>query len=165
MTRAKENQLISDILMHHINHYQEVKKIFKIDYDSQMILVTVYAHYLFYTINPLNEKNSNLTLEFNEIFQVIENLSNKNKKQKIKLSLFSVSQILDMPKESVRRKVLRLCKKKYLKYSICDGLSMGDNYESTVRKIAPSDLSELAKVIKSVSDNGGIDQILKSVRS
>ena len=105
MTKFKQNEVIYRVLMHHINHYKDVKKIFKIDYDSQMILVRVYAHYLFYTINPLNEKNSNLTLEFNEIFQVIENLTNKNKKQKIKLSFFSETKILDMTKETVRKKV------------------------------------------------------------
>ena len=51
-TKHKENELIYHVLMHHLNHYLEVKKIFKIDYDSQMILLTVYSHLLHQTIKP-----------------------------------------------------------------------------------------------------------------
>jgi len=161
--KHKQNKIIYNILMHHINHYQEVKKIFKIDYDSHMILIAVYAHFLYATLNPSLEKNFNLSLEWNEMFSAIESLSNKKMYNK-KLSIFSVSQILAMPKESVRRKVNLLCKKKYLSYSVNVGLSMGENYEAPVRQIAPKDMSALAKVIKSLEENGGIDSLLKSVK-
>ena len=46
MTKLKQNQAIYHVLMHHINHYQEVKKIFKIDYDSHMIMMVVYSNLL-----------------------------------------------------------------------------------------------------------------------
>jgi len=118
---------------------------------------------LYATLDPSLEKNFNLSLEWNEMFSTIESLSNK-KIYKKKLSIFSVSQILAMPKESVRRKVNLLCKKKYLSYSVNVGLSMGENYEAPVRQIAPKDMSALAKVIKSLEENGGIDSLLKSVK-
>tara|TARA_B100001778_G_scaffold7659_1_gene6224 strand:- start:702 stop:1193 length:492 start_codon:yes stop_codon:yes gene_type:complete len=161
MSRAKENQLIYDILIHHLNHYQEVKKIFKIDYDSQMILLTVYSHLLFQTLNPSIEQRFSEGLEWNEMFPIIKNLPKNKKKYKVKLSLFSVSQILSIPKESVRRKVINLCKKKYLEFSTKDGLTIGDNLESTVKKIAPKDMSALIRVIKSVNQIGGIEKLKK----
>ncbi len=157
----KENELVYHVLMHHINHYQEVKKIFKIDYDSQMILLAVYSHLLYQTINPSLKKENEDGLGWEEIFPVIKNLPKNKKKYKAKLTLFSVSQILNLPKESVRRKVINLCKKKYLEFSTIEGLSIGDNLESTVRKIAPKDLNALTRVIKSVNENGGIDKLKK----
>ena len=147
--------------MHHINHYQEVKKIFKIDYDSQMILLAVYSHLLYQTIKPSLKKENEDGLGWEEMFPVIKNLPKNKKKYKAKLTLFSVSQILNLPKESVRRKVINLCKKKYLEFSTIEGLSIGDNLESTVRKIAPKDLNALTRVIKSVNENGGIDKLKK----
>ena len=164
MSKPRQNEIIYQIIMHHINHYKEVKKIFKIDYDSHMILVTVYSHNLYETLNPSLRKSVNEGLEWNEMFPVIKGLSKTNKTYKTKLSIFSVAQVLDMPKESVRRKVQELCKKKYLDYSISEGLSLGDSFETLARKIAPKDISALAKVIKSVAANGGIDFLLKSVR-
>tara|TARA_B110001452_G_scaffold174900_1_gene146621 strand:- start:28 stop:522 length:495 start_codon:yes stop_codon:yes gene_type:complete len=164
MSKPKQNEVFYQVIMHHIHHYKEVKKIFKIDYDSQMVLVAVFAQSLYETLNPSLRKSVNEGLEWNEMFPVIKGLSKKNKTYKTKLSIFSVAQVLDMPKESVRRKVKELCKKKYLDYSISEGLSLGDTFETLARKIAPKDISALAKVIKSVAANGGIDFLLKSIR-
>ena len=41
---------------------------------------------------------------------------------------------------------------------------MGENYESTVKKIAPKDMTALEKVIKTIDENGGISLLLKSVK-
>ena len=68
----KENELVYHVLMHHINHYQEVKKIFKIDYDSQMILLAVYSHLLYQTINPSLKKENEDGLGWEEMFPVIK---------------------------------------------------------------------------------------------
>ena len=161
MSKPKENELIYNVLTHHLNHYLEVKKIFKIDYDSQMILLAVYSYFLYQTMNPNLKEKSNEGLEWNEFFPTIKNIPKNKKKYKIKLSIFSVSQMLAIPKESVRRKVSQLCKKKYLDFSIKDGLIIGDNLESTVRKIAPKDLEMLAKVIQSVNEIGGVQKLKK----
>ena len=161
MSKPKENELIYNVLTHHLNHYLEVKKIFKIDYDSQMILLAVYSYFLYQTMNPNLKEKGNEGLEWNEFFPTIKNIPKNKKKYKIKLSIFSVSQMLAIPKESVRRKVSLLCKKKYLDFSIKDGLTIGDNLESTVRKIAPKDLEMLAKVIQSVNEIGGVQKLKK----
>ena len=161
MPKVKENELIYNIVMHHISHYQQVKKIFKVDYDSHMIIVVTYSHFLYQTINSSLKKNYKDGLDWNEIFPTIKDLSSKVKKYNQKLSLFAVSHALDIPKESVRRKVISLCKKKYLNYSIKDGLSIGVNFEETVKKLAPKDIAALKKVINVVNDMGGVEKLSK----
>tara|TARA_B100001173_G_C15632513_1_gene397732 strand:- start:19 stop:522 length:504 start_codon:yes stop_codon:yes gene_type:complete len=165
MIKSKENEVIYHVLMHHINHYQEAKKIFKIDYESQMILIAVYAHLIYQTMKPSVEEKKNEGLQWEEMFPVIKDLSKNKKKYKTKLSLFSVSQILDIPKESVRRKVALLCKKKYLEFSIKDGLNIGDVFEQTAKKIAPKDLTALVKVIDCVNENGGINKLVNKLKN
>ena len=56
------------------------------------------------------------------------------KKYLDKLSLFSLPHILDMTKETVRRKVDALCKAKQLGYSVTDGVTVGDNFEVMAKK-------------------------------
>ena len=86
------------------------------------------------------------------------------KKYLDKLSLFSLSHILDMPKETVRRKVDALCKTKQLEYSATDGVTVGDNFEVMAKKIAPIDLLSIEKAIKAIERNGGVSKILKNIK-
>ena len=86
------------------------------------------------------------------------------KKYLDKLSLFSLSHILDMPKETVRRKVDALCKAKQLGYSVTDGVTVGDNFEVMAKKIAPIDLLSIEKAIKAIERNGGVSKILKNIK-
>ena len=54
-------------------------------------------------------------------------------------------------------------KKKYLDYSIRDGVTMGDNWESLASKIAPLDFRALDKAIKAAEKEGGISKIIKNM--
>ena len=98
------------------------------------------------------------------MYPLIKGLSKNNKKYSDKLSLFSLSYILDMPKETVRRKVDALCKTKQLGYSVTSGVTVGDNFEALAKKIAPIDLLSLEKAIKAIEKNGGVSKILKNIK-
>ena len=150
--------------MHHIDHYIQAKKIFKTDYDSHMITITVFAHFLYGTLNPSHEKYQQEDLEWGDMYPLVKGLSKSKKKYLDKLSLFSISQILDMPKETVRRKVDALCKTKQLEYSVKDGVTVGDNFELLAKKIAPNDLLSIDKAIKAITKNGGVSKILKNFK-
>jgi len=150
--------------MHHIDHYIQAKKIFKTDYDSHMITITVFAHFLYGTLNPSHEKYQHEDLEWGDMYPLVKGLSKSKKKYLDKLSLFSISQILDMPKETVRRKVDALCKTKQLEYSVKDGVTVGDNFELLAKKIAPNDLLSIDKAIKAITKNGGVSKILKNFK-
>ena len=164
MVKNKPNEVVYHVLSHHIDHYIQAKKIFKTDYDSHMITITVFAHFLYGTLNPSHEKYLHEDLEWGEMYPLVKGLSKNKKKYLDKLSLFSVSQILDIPKETLRRKVDALCKTKQLEYSVKDGISVGDNFEELAKKIAPNDLLTIDKAIKAITKNGGVSKILKKIK-
>ena len=164
MIKNKPNEVVYHVLSHHINHYIQAKKIFKTDYDSHMITITVFAHFLYGTLNPSHEKYQHEDLEWGDMYPLVKGLSKSKKKYLDKMSLFSISQILDMPKETVRRKVDALCKTKQLEYSAKDGVTVGDNFELLAKKIAPNDLLSIDKAIKAINKNGGVSMILKNFK-
>ena len=163
MVKNKPNEVVYHVLSHHIDHYIQAKKIFKTDYDSHMITITVFAHFLYGTLNPSHEKYQREDLEWGEMYPLVKGLSKSKKKYLDKLSLFSISQILDMPKESVRRKINALCKTNQLGYSVKEGVTIGDNFELLSKKIAPKDLLSIEKAIKAIDKNGGVPKILKKL--
>ena len=164
MIKNKPNEVVYHVLMHHMDHYIQAKKIFKTDYDSHMITITVFAHFLYGTLNPSHEKYQHADLDWGEMYPLVKGLSKNKKKYLDKLSLFSISQILDMPKETVRRKVDALCKTKQLDYSVKDGLTIGDNFELLAKKIAPNDLLSIDRAIKAITKNGGVPKIIKDIK-
>ena len=163
MVKNKPNEVVYHVLSHHIDHYIQAKKIFKTDYDSHMITITVFAHFLYGTLNPSHEKYHHEDLEWGEMYPLVKGLSKNKKKYSDKLSLFSLSQILDMPTETVRRKVAALCKVKQLGYSVTGGITIGDNFELLAKNIAPIDLLSIDKAIKAINKNGGVSKILKNI--
>ena len=164
MSKNKPNEVVYHVLSHHIDHYRQSKKIFKADYDSHIITITVFAHFLYGTLNPSHEKYQHEDLEWGEMYPLVKGLSKNKKKYSDKLSLFSLSYILDMPKETVRRKVDALCKAKQLGYSVKDGVTVGDQFEVLAKKIAPIDILSISKALKAIEKNGGISKILKNIR-
>ena len=164
MIKNKPNEVVYHVLMHHIDHYIQAKKIFKTDYDSHMITITVFAHFLYGTLNPSHEKYQHEDLEWGDMYPLVKGLSKSKKKYLDKMSLFSISQILNMPKETVRRKVDALCKTQQLGFTVKDGVTVGDNFELLAKKIAPNDLLSIDKAIKAITKNGGVSKILKNFK-
>ena len=164
MVKNKPNEVVYHVLSHHIDHYRQSKKIFKADYDSHMITIAVFTHFLYGTLNPTHEKYLHEDLEWGEMYPLVKGLSKDKKKYLDKLSLFSLSYILDIPKETVRRKVEALCKNKQLEYSVTDGVTVGYSFEVMAKKIAPIDLLSIEKAIKAIEKNGGVSKILKHIK-
>ncbi len=129
-----------------------------------MITIAVFTHFLYGTLYPSHEKYQREDLEWGEMYPLVKGLSKNKKKYLDKLSLFSLSYILDMPKETVRRKVEALCKAKQLGYSVKDGITVGDQFEVLAKKIAPLDLLSIEKAIKAIEKNGGVSKILKNIK-
>ena len=164
MVKNKPNEVVYHVLSHHIDHYRQSKKIFQTDYDSHMITIAVFTHFLYGTLNPSHEKYQNEDLEWGKMYPLVKGLSKNKKKYSDKLSLFSLSHILDMPKETVRRKVDALCKTKQLEYSVKDGVTVGDNFEVMAKKMAPHDLLSINKAIQAIEKNGGVSKIIKNMK-
>jgi len=79
VVKKKPNEVVYHVLSHHIDHYRQSKKIFKTDYDSHMITVAVFTHFLYGTLNPSHKKYLHEDLEWGEMYPLVKGLS-KNKK-------------------------------------------------------------------------------------
>ena len=142
MVKNVNNELIYSIINHHINHFWNVKRIVKHDYESHMILLTVYSHFLFQTITKTK------TLSWTEVFEKTETEEHKRLMKNRKLTIFSVSENLSIPQETVRRKLEKLCSRKLLEYSKSEGLNLGNKFKETIEPLGKIDGHEILKLFE-----------------
>ena len=143
MVKFINNELIYSVISHHISHFLNVKKFVKHDFESHMILLTVYMHFLFQTMSK------GKSLDWTETFARIETEGHKLLMLERKLTIFAVSENLLIPQETVRRKLKVLCKRKLLEYSIKEGLSLGEKFRETIEPLGKLDGQELGELFKS----------------
>ena len=142
MVKGIDNELIYFIISHHINHFLNVKKMVKHDYESHMILSTVYTHFLYQTITQ------GKSLSWTEVFDETATEDHKRLMKDKKLTIFAVAENLSMPQETVRRKLEKINKKKLLEYSKSDGLSLGKKFKETIEPLGRIDTEDSLKLYK-----------------
>jgi len=142
MVKGIDNELIYFIVSHHINHFLNVKKMTKHDYESHMILSIVYTHFLYQTITL------GKSLSWTEVFNETETYEHKRLMKDKKLTIFAVAENLSMPQETVRRKLEKLIKKKLLEYSKSEGLSLGKKFKQTIEPLGRIDTEDCLKLYK-----------------
>ena len=133
MLKSINNELIYLVVSHHITHFLNVKKFVKHDFESHMILLTVYMHFLFQTMSK------GKSLDWAETFAKTESDEHKQLMKDRKLTIFAVANNLSMPQETVRRKLEKLCSRKLLDYSKSDGLSLGKKFKETIEPLGRAD--------------------------
>ena len=142
MVKGIDNALSYFIVSLHINHFLNVKKMVKHDYESHMILSTVYTDFLYQTINL------GKSLSWTEVFDETETEDHKRLLKDKKLTIFAVAENLSMPQETVRRKLEKLIKKKLLEYSKSEGLSLGKKFNETIEPLGKIDIEDCLKLYK-----------------
>ena len=142
MVKGIDNKMIYFIVSHHINHFLNVKKMVKHDYESHMILLTVYTHFLYQTITL------GKSLSWTEVFDKTEIEDHKKLMKDKKLTIFAVAGNLSIPQETVRRKLEKLIKKKLLDYSKSEGLSLGKKFKETIEPLGKIDTDDCLKLYK-----------------
>ena len=104
---TKKVAAYSEILYHLINfrtdQFQQLKKMLGIDYDSFMILSVMGAHYL--------KHSDNLRSDWEALWEDLRTSKIESFYLARKLTIFAVANILNLPKETVRRKIEILKKK------------------------------------------------------
>ena len=88
------------------------------------------------------------------------NKSTEKIMKKEKLTMFAISNILKIPKESVRRKILILLKKNLLKHTTSQGVTFGEKIE-LFRPFGRDEMIALSKFLKILSKNGALTQLLE----
>ena len=152
----KNLEAYSETLFHLINfrnrQFRDSRAMIGIDYESFIIVSTIGAHYLSH--NTAEGSNWDNVWERTRKKQ-LEEFYNKKK-----LTIFSVAHILDIPKETVRRKVEILKKKKFISYSSKLGLLPTDKIEEIMKPFATKELLSLAKFLQALKKHKTLDQLL-----
>ena len=146
----------SETLFHLINfrnrQFRDSRSMIGIDYESFIIISTIGAHYL--THNTKQGSNWDSVWE-NTRQKKIEEIYSKKK-----LTIFAVSHILNIPKETVRRKVDILKKKKLISHTTKLGLLPTEKIEEIMKPFAKQELATLAKFLQELKKHKALDQLL-----
>ena len=146
----------SEILYHLINfrteQFQQLKKMVGIDYDSFMILSVMGSHYL--------KHNNKLGEDWDTVWEDIRSSKTDELYSEQKLTIYAVANILNLPKETVRRKIELLKKKKLINHSTKQGLLPTNKTEELMKPFAGIELKTLSKFLKNLKKNGTLDAVL-----
>ena len=135
-----------------INFYGRVKDTLKIDFDSFMILQIVVSDYL-YNSNKESKKN------YNEFKKSLTNHTDLFIEIR-KINIASIAEILDLPRETVRRKILYLTKIKLLDYSK-KGISIGPEYKTVFNEFVSETINNMSQLVKKWESNGSLKELLE----
>ena len=139
-------------MMFLINLYNRVKKNLKIDFDSFMIMQLVVSDYLYKT-NKDGVKN------FGDIEKELKN-NHELFIEKRKVNIASIAEVLGLPRETVRRKVLHLSKIKLLDYKK-NGISLGTEYRTVFAGFVSETINNMSHLIKKWETEGSLKKLLE----
>ena len=143
-------------MMFLINFYNRVKKNLKIDFDSFMILQLVVSDYLYKT----NKEGTKNYKELEESFKNYLDLF----KDKRKVNIASIAEVLNLPRETVRRKVLYLHKIKLLDYGK-NGIGVGSDYKIVFNEFVSETIKNMSSLIKKWETDGSLKNLLELKRN
>ena len=139
-------------LMFMVDYYKRVGNL-NLSFDEMMVLNTVASHLAY-------------NLDSSQTLSVEEMLNLKNEKiQKIhhksKLSILSIANILDQPKESVRRRVNKLIKLNLIiKDKKTNGIMLTEKYREIVKKFGVVTLNNFILLMQNMDKNDFLSEIL-----
>ena len=141
-------------MMFIISYHSRIKETLKIDFESFIILQVVVSHSL-YQINKTGSKS------YSEIKERVETLSVVKLKKNLKLTFASISEVIQLPRETVRRKVLELCKKNILKFNSENGIKLGPAYKTIYKEFVSQTTMDMSVLVKKWKHSGALDKLLE----
>ena len=139
-------------MMFLINFYNRVKKNLNIDFDSFMIMQLVVSDYLYKT-------NKNGFKNYEDIEKELENYE-EPLIEKRKINIASIAEVLSLPRETVRRKVLYLSKIKLLDYKK-NGISLGTEYKTVFSEFVSETVNKMSQLMKNWEAEGTLKKLLE----
>ena len=153
-----------------VEYFSRVQSNLKIDYESFMIVQITITHVI-YQSKKKTGKNAKNYLEMESLWEeaitkyayrnvLEESEKSSNKMKSNKLTISSISLILNLPKETVRRKIINLTKKKILNYDNKLGVNIGEGYKKIFSDFVPTTILKLTKMIKKFEKTGALKALL-----
>ena len=78
-----------------------------------------------------------------------------------KINLIQISKSLDIPKETVRRKVLELSKKDILKFDSSNGIKLSNGYKNIYSEFVSQTTNDLSSLINKWEKSGALKTLLE----
>ena len=139
------------------NFYLRVKQVLKIDYESFMILQITLGYYL----NTINKSGAssidNLSFRFEEII-------NEKTKKNSRLSVTSISTALNLPRETVNRKIDSLIERKLLVMDTNRSILLGPDFQKIFGSFALETTHDLGKLITRWNNKDYLDRLISLVK-
>ena len=152
------NQEFSNVgyafLMFLTDYYKRVGKL-KLTFDEMMVLNTVAAQLAY-------------NLKFSESLSIKELSNLKDEKiikvfGRSKLSILSIANILEQPKESVRRRVNRLISLNLIVKDNTGGIMLTEKYSEIFKSFSVNTLKQLSFLIQDMESVGFLKDLLKDM--
>jgi predicted DNA-binding transcriptional regulator len=141
------------------DYYRRVKTEYKVDFDTFMIIVVVMQHGIYESQKVKAANSSGLDNLKKEIEQT--QLEGFFKTKNRKLGINSISNVLEMPEETTRRKIEILVKKGVLQKSKVDGIILGKGFVKTHSPFADKTIKSFKALIRQLNNSGMIDDFVK----
>ena len=138
--------------------YTRVREKLNMDYESFVILQVVVSHSL-YEINKSGDKT------FLELEEHMTKITQKKNIKTSKLTFASISEVLQLPRETVRRKVIALSKKDILTFSTYGGIKLGPSYKSIYKDFVSQTTLDLSSLVKKWEKTGALKTLLELDKS
>ena len=139
-----------------INLFHRVKKNLKIDYDSFMIMHIVFGYHL-------NQIHKDEQKSFEQLSFKFENLVKENIPSAEKLTVTSIASALDLPRETVKRKVDGLIELQMLGFQSNKSISLGPKYKEIVDQFLLESIHDIGKLLKRWETKDYINKLIKFV--
>jgi len=137
-----------------LSYYTRVRENLKIDFETFVILQVVVSHSL-YQLNKSGYKT------FAELQDQITNTTQKKLRNNSKLTFASISEVLQLPRETVRRKVLILTKRNILLSDKDDGVKLGPNYKTIYKEFVLQTTLDMSTLVKKWRKSGALETLLE----
>tara|TARA_B100001971_G_scaffold185140_1_gene184254 strand:+ start:246 stop:806 length:561 start_codon:yes stop_codon:yes gene_type:complete len=140
-------------LMFMIDNYLNVKRMLEIDYESFIILQTVISHFL-------HNMNREEDADWERMWELVSDKKAKGILPESKLIASSISLVTGLPKETVRRKLLELRKKKIILLDKKEGLLLGEKFEIFHKKFTQNSILKVSEMLNKWEKIGTLEFIL-----
>ena len=137
-----------------LSFYTRVRENLKIDFETFVILQVVVSHSLY-------QLNKSGTKTFAELEDQITNITQKKLRNNSKLTFASIAEVLQLPRETVRRKVLILTKKNILTSDTIDGIKLGPSYKTIYKEFVAQTTLDMSSLVKKWKKSGALDTLLE----
>tara|TARA_B100000941_G_C28449632_1_gene524326 strand:+ start:249 stop:791 length:543 start_codon:yes stop_codon:yes gene_type:complete len=132
-----------------IDYYRRVKQYYNFDFDSFMIIIVTISH-----ITHENYKDDpGVPGTYADFIKGFKNIA-PGSLSKRKLGINAISNILEMPEETTRRKIEKLIKVGLLSKSKTDGIILSETFIEKNFSFADQTIKNLGKLIRTFDKTG-----------